>query len=1197
MSIDSSRQIAALLKEPTTPSSNSSTLMPGSKRNAAVQIALQSMENLHDEHVSTMTIEPRSGRSHVARLPVVEKEVYRIEGEVAQGGIGRVLSARDGRLDRTVAVKVLLEDSGAYEDRFVREALVTARLQHPSIVPVYEAGRWPTGEPFYSMKLVSGKPLLEIIEKTTSLEERLPLLTRVLAVADAMAYAHERRIIHRDLKPANILAGAHGETVLIDWGLAKDLNEEHIPSVAELVADPNATAPENNALTMIGSVMGTPAYMPPEQASGAAVDERADVYALGAILYHVLSGKQPYAGYNGMQTIMRVLEEPPKSLEALQGGIPRDLLAIIDKAMHRERDARYPTAKEFAEDLRRYLTGQLVGAHHYSSKERVLRFVRKNRTAFGVGGVAVMLMVLMGALNVSRIMRERDRAETERQRAEIAKEQATAHADELTLVQARAAVERDPNAALAWLKVLSPSFRKWNSARVIAADAWSRGTSTTWRNHKETINMMALSRDEKFFVTASDDHTACIVDFATGQSRVLAGHTDEVWSVTISSDGRQVMTAGKDHTIRLWDVATGKITRTLEGSTGGIIHAVFSPDNKFVFSHSDDYTLSIWDLATGKDRVLASGLKMAARAIVAPDGHHCVTTGIDGSMWYVGLDGSEPKRLVGLSTISPGTQRRGRSHFVMSPDSQKLLVGSAEGFVQLWDKQTEKVRIFEGQTKPIVRVAFSPDGKYIAAASVDGSLRIWNVEMGTARVLPSLEAGVHALEFSSDGRMLLVAGDDKTVRVFDLSTEWRRRFVGMQDTIPAASFTKDGSRFLVASGEGAVRVFRVHQESGRLLGKHEGRIFAVDVSNRGDDVASAGSDGFVRIWRAREQDVAPITLAGHVGAVPIAKFSPGGDLLVSSGLDGTVRLWDRSGHQIRGILVPDAPAARGAVSPDRNTMAMGGNGLWLQLTKVAFSPDGNTIAIGGPSGLVQLWDVDSGALRELGQHEGGIAHLSFSSDGRLLGTAGADKVAKVWNIESGKSTDLRGHESSLSWIAFSPDTRTIATGSWDHRLRLWDPGASEPRVYDASGHRVQSLSFAADGASILGFNGTSSARLWEVSSGNLLRVFRGHRGNITSLVDAKDGSVFASGGDDHTVRLTDIETGESRVMGVHDATVRAVGIDPNGQWVVSAGDDGTVRLWLDDLPREPEALRAWITSSVTDVIDVDMLREGSVPLP
>lgn len=1125
-----------------------------------------------------MTLPPGSGRPQVARLPVVEKEVYRIEGEVAQGGIGRVLSARDERLDRRVAVKVLLEESGAYEDRFVREALVTARLQHPSIVPVYEAGRWPSGEPFYSMKLVSGKPLLDVIEQCRTLDERLPLLTRVLAVADAVAYAHERRIIHRDLKPANILIGAHGETVLIDWGLAKDLHEAHIPSAAEIGADLNAPVPENNTLTMIGSVMGTPSYMPPEQAAGDFVDERADVYALGAILYHVLSGKQPYAGYSGMQTIMRVLEEPPQALEALQAGIPKDLLTIIDKAMNRDRETRYPTAKEFAEDLRRFLAGQLVSAHHYSSRERALRFLRKHRTAFGVAVVAVLLLALNGALFVSRIVQERDRAETERRRAEIARQQsilaegeATVRADELTLVEARAAVERDPNVALAWLKALSPSFRKWNAARFIAADAWSRGTSLTLRHHSEVINAVALSPDESFFVSASDDHTARIVNTETGFSRLLEGHTDEVWSAGLSSDGRQAATGSKDRTIRIWDLTTGQTTRTLEGHTAGIIYTIFSKDNKQLFSQSDDCTLRVWDLATGKSRTIASGRGVAVKSVMAPDQQHFVTGGEDGSVWYVGLNDAEPKRIPALSTNSAFIQVSGRFPMTFSTDGRYILSGGADGIVREWDIEAEKVRIFEGQTLPVVRVAYSPDGNLIAAASFDGSLRLWDKAAKTSRVLPAQEGNVSVLVFSHDGRMLAAAGGDKAVRIIDLSTGSRRRFVGMQDGVTTARFTKDGSRFLVASGDGCVRIYRLRQEAGRLLGRHDGAALGVDVANDGNWVVSGGTDGMVRLWPTNEKESAPVTLTGHIGNVPFVKFSPNGQTILSSGYDGTVRLWDRSGHEIRGISIPG-----------------------IMSTKIAFSPDGQSVALGSTSGMVQLWDVDSGELREIGKHQGPVIHVAFSPDGKKLGSGSVDKVAKIWDLSSGTATELHGHEGGVDWIAFSPDSQTTATGSFDHRLRFWDPGATQPRTYDASGYIVLGLSFLPDGASMLSYSGYSTTRLWNVASGKTTFTFRGHRGNITSLALAKDGTVFATSSEDRTVRLYDIETGESRVMGMHEGVVRSVGIDPNGAWAVSAGDDGAVRLWSDELPRDPDALRSWIASSVNDVIDVSALGEGTV---
>jgi len=1181
MSADSSRQVTVPSGEPGPKNGALSTLKPPKQGNVQVNIAEEPTLAPVDMGVVPMTKQPGSGRPHVARLPVVEKSLYAIEKEVAQGGIGRVLSARDARLDRHVAVKVLLEESGAYEDRFVREALVTARLQHPSIVPVYEAGRWPSGEPFYSMKLVSGKPLLDIIEATRSLDERLPLLTRVLAVADAMAYAHERRIIHRDLKPANILVGDHGETVLIDWGLAKDLNESNSPSAAELGADINAPVPESNVLTMIGSVMGTPSYMPPEQAAGDAVDERADVYALGSILYHVLSGKQPYAGYNGMQTIMRVLEEPPQALEALQAGIPRDLLTIIEKAMHRDAAARYPTAKEFAEDLRRFLAGQLVGAHVYSSRERAIRFVRKHRTAFSVAAVAFVLMVVSGAASIRRIVAERDRAESERHRAEQARKKsieaeadATVRADELTLVEARAAVERDPNAALAWLKALSPSFGKWNAARFIAADAWSRGTSTTWRNHQEVINAAVFSPDEKFLLTASDDHTARVVDLESGQSRLLEGHLDEVWSAAIASDGKRAITGSKDNSMRLWDLTTGQTIRKFEGHTAGLVYTRFSRDEKLLFTQSDDCTLRVWDVETGKNRIIASGPTTSLKSVVAPDDHHFATAGVDGSVWHVELEGSEPKKIPALSVNNLTAQVAGIYPLAFSPDGRHIFAGGVDGQVRDWDLREEKLRIWEGQTSSVVRIAISPDGRQLVAASLDGSIRLWDRNTGKSRTLPSQDANVSVLAFSPNGQKLVAAGYDKAARVIDLVTGQRRRFVGMQDVVTDARFTKDGNRIVVASADGAVRIFRLQQEAGRVLGQHSKGVLGVDVSSRGDLVASGGKDGMVHLWPTNPENRHSLTLTGHVGPVPFVKFSPNGELLISSGFDGTVRLWDRAGHQIRAVSLPGVNSA-----------------------KIAFSPLGHSVALGNSMGLVQLWDIDTGVLRHLGQQESAILHMAFSPDGKRLGTTSADKTAKVWDLEAGTAAELRGHEHIVVWISFSGDGKTIATGSWDHRLRFWENGSLEPRTYDVSGFTVEGLSFLPNGTTLIGSNGGSAARLWDVASGKLLRIYRGHRGNITSLALAQDGTVFATGSDDRTIRLYDLDTAESRVMGVHEGAVRAVGIDPHGQWAVSAGDDGYVRMWADDLPRDPEALRAWIAASVTDEINVDALGEGSMPLP
>ena len=236
-------------------------------------------------------------------LPVVDPSHYSILGELARGGLGRILRARDLRLDRPVALKEMLTPAREADPRFIAEALFTARLQHPAIVPVYEAGRWPGGEPFYSMKLVSGRSLAEVIAERHTLEERLALLPHVLAVTEAMAYAHSERIIHRDLKPANVLVGDFGETVVIDWGLAKDLSREEGPRPGErpFPAPPGA----DGALTHVGTVMGTPAYMPPEQAAGQPVNERADVVRAGLLKQGTLEGDDGNATPRAMSDVPR----------------------------------------------------------------------------------------------------------------------------------------------------------------------------------------------------------------------------------------------------------------------------------------------------------------------------------------------------------------------------------------------------------------------------------------------------------------------------------------------------------------------------------------------------------------------------------------------------------------------------------------------------------------------------------------------------------------------------------------------------------------------------------------------------------------------------------------------------------------------------------------------------------------------------
>jgi tetratricopeptide (TPR) repeat protein len=352
-------------------------------------------------------------------LAELSPALYRVEGEYARGGMGRILLARDRRLGRRVALKELHAEAGpGASRRFVREALVTARLQHPAIVPVYEAGRWPGGRPFYAMKLVEGRSLEALLRDATSLASRLALLPHLIAVAEAVAYAHSQRVVHRDLKPANVLVGPFGETVVVDWGLAREL--EGGAAVENEEAPAAATDGATSGQTVTGTVLGTPHYMPPEQARGLPADERADVYALGAMLYFLLSGTPPHAGRSADEALAAAAAGTIEPVERREPETPPDLVAIVRKAMAPSPADRYPSARELAADLRRFQTGQLVSAHRYSTRELVRRFVKRHRAAVLVASALTAALVLAVAVGFVAVRRQARLAEAERDRARVA---------------------------------------------------------------------------------------------------------------------------------------------------------------------------------------------------------------------------------------------------------------------------------------------------------------------------------------------------------------------------------------------------------------------------------------------------------------------------------------------------------------------------------------------------------------------------------------------------------------------------------------------------------------------------------------------------------------------------------------------------------------------------------------------------------
>jgi WD40 repeat protein/tRNA A-37 threonylcarbamoyl transferase component Bud32 len=1086
-----------------------------------------------------------------ARLPTVDRSAYDVGGVFAQGGLGRILKARDVRLNRQVALKEVLTREGDVASRFVREALITARLEHPSIVPVHEAGYWPSGEPFFAMKLVSGRSLSDVMDEAHTLYQRLALLPHLLAVADAIAYAHSERIIHRDLKPANILVGQFGETVVIDWGFAKDLTGEEEP---------------------LNKIMGTPAYMPPEQASARPVDERADVYAIGAMLYRTLAGAAPYEGPDGMEIVIKVINELPVPLETRQQGIPEDLLAIVRKAMARDPSDRYPTAKELADDLRRFQTGQIVAAHQYSWAELLARFVRRRRAPLIVAAAGIVALMALGIWSFGRIIKERNFAqqkEAEAQAKQIEAQQkealaqqrhaeATQRADDLTLSQARGVIDRDPNQAIGWLKTLSAGSPRWRAARTLAADAQARGIARVFRAHSGGINTVAFSPDGGTIATASDDRSVRLWNVKTGESRVLSGHTDEVWCAAFSPDGKLLATGGKDKTLRLWDLATGTAA-ILPGHQQWLTSIRFSPDGKWITSQGLREGVFLWNVAqaAGKQIAPSSGEEMSRGAVFSPD---------SSTLAFV-----EANRLVlwdlasGLSRGIPG-QGWPCYSIAFSSDGALVATGATDGTVRLWSTKGGAPSTITGHSGHVTALAFLPNGSALLSGSKDHTVRILDLKTGDSRVLGDYGAEIKTIQLSPDGTQVAAVGQERTVELWDIKTGKGRTLRGFQDWLAfnGVAFSPDGKQLAAAGFDQTMRLWDLGVRIDRVLGEHDSASSFAIVLPDGKRVLSAGEDGTVRLFELGGGK--PAILGKHDGKVLDLRLSPDAAWAASAGEDAAVHLFPLGGDRTKPLTLR---AHLGRAS------------------RVAFSPDGKLLATGGADKKVRLWDLSTRKPKVLFEHDNSVEALAFSPDSQSLASGSADNSVRLVRLATGEVRTLGFHEHHVRAVAFSPDGKTLASGSLDHTIRLWNVETGTGQVIDASGNGITEIVFLPAGDVFASLGAEPSVRLWETATGKARTVLRGHGGSVESISISPDGRRITTASQDATIRIWDLASHESRSLKGHTAGVQWVAFSPDARTLVSASKDKTVRLWADDLPEDEAGLRTWLDAATPDKVDID----------
>jgi WD40 repeat protein len=1019
-------------------------------------------------------------------VPTTEVRRYSILGEIAHGGLGRILAAEDRTLNRRVAIKELLENRG--HARFLREAMVTARLQHPSIVPLYDVGRWPSGEPYYSMRLVSGRPLDAVIAATTSLDERLALLPHVIAVADAMAYAHSEKIIHRDLKPANVLVGEFGETVVIDWGLAKDLGSDEPEPEEGPYRMPHLPLP----LTQAGEVLGTPVYMAPEQAMGKELDERADVYAIGAILYELLTGRWPHHGATTEQVIERLTAgNQVTPIEVRQPDVPPDLATIVGKAMTHDPAGRYPSAAELSADLRRFQTGQLVAAHRYTRATLVSRWVRRHRAVVAVGSALLVVLAVTATLSVRSIVRERNATRVER--------------DRLILANATGELARDPTTAVAWLKTYPKNGAELERARSLALDARARGVARHVLPRATVAAMGRFSPDGRFFAQP-DPAGLRVIDLATGAA---VGPQRRANAAQWSPDSKHLAIASWSAPleIAIADVATGAVTPLSNEVNGRWPREVFSPDGQTIVVPASGSLRRYDRTGKGTETVWTpfalTGYARHADRFVAMSGGTLT--------WW------DREARVGHPLATPAgiTLVTSMTTYALLGGGTSVAAGTADGRLCIWSLVDGSVRVLDGHGSPITELVVSRDGKHAVTLADDSSLRSWSIGSGESRALPKL-GEITDIDLADDGRALAVGLGDHRIVLVDPRTGDQHQVGRHGAEVLRVDLAPDGKWVSSDSEDGTTRLWQLRAEPFDQLAKAFGVVAALATSPDERVVVAGGDRSTALLWTGDRRTALP----GHAEGVTAVAVSADGRHAAAGGKDHKIHIWEVATGAAGPVLDASATPISLAMTRDgRQVVASHAGGdirVWDVGTRTsrtlatirdaispALSPDDRTVAVGERDGSLSLFAIEGGPARRLAGSVM-VDFVQFSPDGRhVAGGSSAKGLVRIWDVTTGKSRELEGRKGGVESLAFSRDGRWLAAASTSGDVGLWEVATARELTLDHP-RDVLEVAFLRDGVVTGGIDGT--IRIWGFDGveRSMLRV----DGAVLTL-DARDGHVFA----------------------------------------------------------------------------------------
>jgi WD40 repeat protein len=922
------------------PGSNPSSLRRSTRETPAFLTALADAPPLED----LTTFVARINQPLEPNWPSVPG--YEILGELGRGGMGVVYKARQLSLNRLVALKMILAGAHAAPEqiaRFRAEASAVARLGHPGIVQIYDLGTHD-GLPFLGLEYVEGQSLARWLQGNPQPERLAAEL--IEALARIMQVAHERGIVHRDLKPANVLLSAESGA-----GNA-ELNREpptpqsplRTPKITDFglvkFIDPSGTPlAESSDQTTSGAVLGTPAYMAPEQATGqiGRIGPATDIHALGVILYEMLTGRPPYLGFTSTETLWQVAFVDPTPVRRLQPHVSRDLETICLKCLEKEPARRYASALALAEDLQRYLSGKPIVARPASWGEQAWKWARRSPAAAALLTLAAFLLLGLGVGGAWFARREGQRAvaETElRHEAETNADLARSREE-----AARAEKKRADRALYfahlllarqAWDDGDLPRMRELLAQSAASVDADERGWEWHYLTHLERGGLRTLP------ASRSEDE----------------GHRGRIHAVAFSADGGRVASAGADGTVRVWETATGRALRKLEPALGGVLAVAYSPAGKTLAAGGENGSMVVWDAASFEVRYRLkpeegeTPPKISALAFTS-DGKTLAAGGSDGSVqWWHLTDGtrSDIRRLcrqqvtalaynlrntrmaigsadanviLASATAEPESVFRTSAapvRFTFSNNGTRLMAALRDGTVQRFDsgpKPAIPPTPIRPESEP-ADVTLVPEGSWLTVAGDDGRIRIWDAGSDALiHLVKGPRRDPLAIAVSLDGTRLACANDDGTLTICDVfgGAERQTPLTALDPT--ACAFSSDGRWFAAVEPTGVVTVWEVATAQTLLrLEREPGSVTALALnSHLGWLALGVGND--VEMWQVGVA-VRQAVLRGHRGCVHGLSFGYINDQwLASASDDSTVRLWEMEAKERCRLTLPFEKLAAG----------------------------------------------------------------------------------------------------------------------------------------------------------------------------------------------------------------------------------------------------------------------------------------------